>query len=58
MDAKNNMDKTDNKTIEKDAAVCDATDKIAADFDNILAFLQAVKVKVPRVAAAPLSVFS
>ena len=52
------MDKTDNKTIEKDAAVCDATDKIAADFDNILAFLQAVKVKVSRVAAAPLSVFS
>ena len=39
----------------KDATARDATDGIAANCDDILAFLQAVALKALRVQAAPLS---
>ena len=39
----------------KGAMVCDAADRLAANCDNILAFLQAVTLKAPQVMAAPLS---
>ena len=39
----------------KDATARDATDRIAANFDDILLFLQAVALKSPQVQAAPLS---
>ena len=34
--------------------MCDATEKIAADCNNILAFLQAIVVKAPQVSDVPL----
>ena len=43
------------KTMYKSAMARGVTDEIAADCDNIIAFLQAVAVKAPRVAAVPLS---
>ena len=52
-------DKDNNKSAKtrstKDAAARDAMDGIAADFDNILSFLQAVALKAPRVWEEPLS---
>ena len=39
----------------KDATPCDATVGVAADCNDILAFLQAVALKLLRVMAAPLS---
>ena len=46
------MENTDKKTTEKYAALCDATDKIAANCNYILALLQAVAVKVLSVVAS------
>ena len=47
--------KSAKKISTKDATASNARDRIAADFNNILAFLQAVALKAPRVQAAPLS---
>ena len=46
--------KTDNKAVDKYTMACNAMEKTAADCDDILVFLQAVVVKAPWVAAAPL----
>ena len=46
------------KATEKDRTAREATGKIGADCDNILAFIKSVTVKAPRVAAAPLSLWA
>ena len=47
-------EKISKKILTKDAMARDATEIITADCDNILAFLQAVALKSPRIQAAPL----
>ena len=42
----------------KDAKVRDVTVGIAADYDKVLEFLQAVALKAPQVLAAPLSLIA
>ena len=46
------------KATEKDRTAREATEKIGADCDNILAFIKSVTVKAPRFAAAPLSLWA
>ena len=48
-------DKSAKTRSTKDAMARDATDRITADCDGILAFIQAVALKAPRFQASPLS---
>ena len=54
-DTGNKTDKTNYKTTETAAAAHGVIDEIAADCGDILALLQSIAVKDPRVKAAPLS---